>query len=114
MQTKTNVKAVTVDILCWNKNVKFPRSINNTKSRTVSPIMVIKNVFNALIDFICQTINAKMLMCSVKHTILLQDNVQDAIQPLSSIMVNVQNDLSPILFTTRFKFCLMFFEKISY
>lgn len=68
--------------------------------------MVIKNVFNALIDFICQTINAKMLMCSVKHTILLQDSVQDAIQPLNSIMVNVQNDLSPILFTTRLKFFL--------
>ena len=70
--------------------------------------MVIKNAFNALIDFIYQTTNAKMLMCSVKHMILLQDNVQDAIQLLNSTMGNVQNDLSPILFTTRFKFCLMF------
>lgn len=59
-QTKINVKVVTVDTLCCKKNARFQKSMKNTRLRTVLLITVIKDAFNALIGFICQTINAKM------------------------------------------------------
>jgi len=102
--TKTNVKVVTVDTLCCKKNVRFPKLMKNTRLRTVLLTTVIKNAFNASIDFICRTTNAKMLTCFVKLTTWLQVNVQAVTQPLNSTMANVQNDLSPILFTTLFYF----------
>lgn len=104
--TKTDVKVVTVDTLCCKKNVRFQKLMKNTRLRTVLLTTVIKNAFNVSIGFICQTTNAKMLMCFVKLTTWLQVNVQDVTQPSNSTMANVQNDLSPILFTTQFSYFL--------
>jgi hypothetical protein len=87
------VRVVTADTLYLKKNVKSQKSTISLKSKTVLPTILTVNVFNALIGSICQITNVKMLMSSVKLTILLQDNVQDATQLSNSTMGNVQNDL---------------------
>ncbi len=67
--TQRTVKAAMRDMHYCKEGVRFQRSTKNSKLKTVWLTIPTTNAFNALIDSISLTINAKRSTFSVKHTI---------------------------------------------